>query len=377
MACSGALIDKAALRPPLYTLTVLMAAVQILALGRGRCATGSGSSSHDAALARSVASACGSTTRSNPGRRPASATGSSGDLLSRATGDVDAPAGPLPARRRPAGGRGLTSAVRRPSVVRSSFPPPVLVLAGCLAGAFGFTSASWPGSASAGSEDGRPPYAGSWRPTWSSSCTARRTWWPSDATRSTSSGRSAADEALTRLARRRAWTAGAIVGHHHGRAPGAAVVGIAGGRHPGGRLPPAPGFMLAVLPLVALGAFEVVATGGRRRVDSRIHVAAADRLLAIADLPVPVSDPSDPAPSRGQRTRARTRPASATGRSPRGRWTASRCQPAGRRVALVGAERRRQEQRRQRPPALLGARGGAATLGGTPLSALSRRLPRA
>ena len=51
MACSGALIDKAALRPPLYTLTVLMAGVQILALGRGPLRYGERIFGHDCGTA--------------------------------------------------------------------------------------------------------------------------------------------------------------------------------------------------------------------------------------------------------------------------------------------------------------------------------------
>jgi len=78
LACSGALIDKAALRPPLYTLTLLMAAVQLLALGGVRCATPNGSSPTTPHSARSAGSGCGSTTRSPHGRRPGSPDGETG-----------------------------------------------------------------------------------------------------------------------------------------------------------------------------------------------------------------------------------------------------------------------------------------------------------
>ena len=50
LACSGALIDRSALRPPLSTLTVLMAAVQLLALARGPLRYAERLTSHDAAL---------------------------------------------------------------------------------------------------------------------------------------------------------------------------------------------------------------------------------------------------------------------------------------------------------------------------------------
>jgi ABC-type transport system involved in cytochrome bd biosynthesis fused ATPase/permease subunit len=57
-----------------------------------------------------------------------------------------------------------------------------------------------------------------------------------------------------------------------------------------------PAFMVAVLPLVTLGAFEVVAPAADAVSRLSHHVAACRRLLDIADLPLPVRDPADPLP---------------------------------------------------------------------------------
>ncbi len=90
MACSGALIDKAALRPPLYTLTVLMAAVQLLALARGPLRYGERLVSHDTTLRALGRLRLWLYDEIEP-RSPAGLRlWHSGDVLARATGDVDA-----------------------------------------------------------------------------------------------------------------------------------------------------------------------------------------------------------------------------------------------------------------------------------------------
>ncbi len=89
LACSGALIDKAALRPPLYTLTVLMAAVQLLALSRGPLRYAERLVSHDAALGALGRVRLWLYDQIAP-RSPAGVAGwRDGDLLARATADVD------------------------------------------------------------------------------------------------------------------------------------------------------------------------------------------------------------------------------------------------------------------------------------------------
>ena len=89
LACSGALIDKAALRPPVYTLTLLMAAVQLLALARGPLRYAERLVSHDAALGALGRVRLWLYDQVAP-RSPAGVAGwRNGDLLSRATADVD------------------------------------------------------------------------------------------------------------------------------------------------------------------------------------------------------------------------------------------------------------------------------------------------
>jgi len=106
----------------------------------------------------------------------------------------------------------------------------------------------------------------------------------------------AVDEALRRLARKRAWTAGlgsALVT----LCLGGAVVGVlalavaAVAAH---RLDPV---MLAVLPLAAVGAFEPVPSVVAAAVRTGDVVDAGRRLLELADVPVPVVDPEAPAPA--------------------------------------------------------------------------------
>ncbi len=62
----------------------------------------------------------------------------------------------------------------------------------------------------------------------------------------------------------------------------------------GHRLEP---IMLAVLPLTALGSFEVVAPLAAAALGAAEVAAAGRRLLAIADLPAAVVDPTDPLPA--------------------------------------------------------------------------------
>ncbi len=105
----------------------------------------------------------------------------------------------------------------------------------------------------------------------------------------------ASDAELERRARRRSWSDGAAAAVVVA-ATGAAVVGTlavgtaAIGAH---RLP---AFMVAVLPLVALGAFDVVLPAADAVARLAEHTEAAERLVSVADLDVPVVDPADPAP---------------------------------------------------------------------------------
>lgn len=104
----------------------------------------------------------------------------------------------------------------------------------------------------------------------------------------------AADSELTRLARRRAWAAGAtsalVTVCIGGAVLGILVLGV-GAVH-AGRLNPV---MLGVLPLAAIGAFETVPGVALAALRTADVVAAGRRLLAVGDVPVPVTDPSHPA----------------------------------------------------------------------------------
>ena len=103
----------------------------------------------------------------------------------------------------------------------------------------------------------------------------------------------ASDAELERRARRRSWSDGAVAAVVV-LATGAAVVGTlvaATGAIADHRLP---SFMVAVLPLVALGAFEVVLPAADAVSRLADHTEAAGRLVSVADLAVPVADPADP-----------------------------------------------------------------------------------
>jgi thiol reductant ABC exporter CydC subunit len=186
----------------------------------------------------------------------------------------------------------------------------------------------------------------------------------------------AADESLNGIARRRAWTAGAISAITM-CLTGAAVcvtllIAISSvGSH---RLAP---FMMAVVPLVALASFEVV-TPVAEAVSRLAHqVAAADRLLAIADLPAPVEDPTVPAPApthtNVELEEARLR----YGQD--GPWVLdgfSMSLGAGSHVALRGASGAGKSSVVNALLRFWSLEGGEASLGGTPLCSLSQDTTR-
>ena len=139
MACSGELIDKAALRPPLYTLTVLMAGVQILALGRGPLRYAERLFGHDAALQAIGRLRLWLYDEVEPRTPAALCQWRSGDLLSRATADVDS-LQDLALRGISPVVVGVLSSLFAVALVAVILPVAGLVLAGCLAGALCSTS---------------------------------------------------------------------------------------------------------------------------------------------------------------------------------------------------------------------------------------------
>ncbi len=292
MACSGELIDRAALRPPLYTLTLLMAAVQLLALGRGPLRYGERLFGHDAALATLGRIRLWLYDRIEPQSPAGLSHWRAGDLLVRATADVDVLQDLYLRGIAPLVVAGITS-VFAVTLVSLILPGAGAVLAACLVGAIGLTaSLTWVRQRGLGEREaalhgelggdvvellrGAPDLVAFGR----ADEYLQRAF--------------DADQALMRLARRRAWTAGAatalVIALTGVAAVGVMVVAVpAIGTH---RLP---GYLLAVLPLVVLGVFEVVTPVSDAVTSLCRQVHAAHRLLAIADLPDPVLDPADPA----------------------------------------------------------------------------------
>jgi ATP-binding cassette, subfamily C, bacterial CydC len=103
----------------------------------------------------------------------------------------------------------------------------------------------------------------------------------------------ATERELTRLARRRALAAGAasavVTACVGGAVVGVLAAGVAAVH--GHRMEPV---MLAVLPLAAIGAFETVPALAAAAVRTGDVVAAGRRLLDLAAVPVPVTDPPRP-----------------------------------------------------------------------------------
>jgi len=103
------------------------------------------------------------------------------------------------------------------------------------------------------------------------------------------------DRELTRLARRRALATGAASAVVT-VCLGAAVVGVLAAGIAAVRDHHLSAVMLAVLPLAAIGAFETVPALAGAAVRAGDVVAAGRRLLALGDLPDPVVDPPRPEP---------------------------------------------------------------------------------
>jgi thiol reductant ABC exporter CydC subunit len=374
MACSGALIDKAALRPPLYTLTVLMAGVQILALGRGPLRYGERLFGHDSALRATGRLRLWLYDEVEPRTPAALGQWRSGDLLSRATADVDS-LQDLALRGISPVLVGVISSVFAVILVAIILPAAGLVLAGCLAGALCLTSAvAWARQRGLGTREA-----------------ALRGELSADvvellrgAADLVAFGRDeeyleravADDKALVCIARRRSWTAGAASALAVAFA-GIAVIGLLAVAIPPVGAHRLPGYMLAVLPLVALGAFEIVPPVADAVSRLSHYLAAARRVLAIADLPTPVHDPEDPV----------TAPAETeiTLRDARLRYGADHpwaldgltmSVPAARRVALVGPSGAGKSSVVNTLLRFWALEGGEATLGGIPLDRLGQETPR-
>lgn len=374
MACSGALIDKAALRVPLYTLTVLMAAVQIFALGRGPLRYAERLVAHDAALRvlgrlrRWVYATI----------EPLSPAGwrqwRSGDLLARATGDIEILQDLYLRGLAPLVVAAVTSAAAV-AVTAAILPVAGAVLALALTATVGLTaSTAWVRHHRLGSREA-----------------ALRGQLAADVVELVQGAPdliafgqdhayreriTAADGALADLARRRAWTAGAVAALTLA-GTGAAVCGSLAVAIPAVGSHRIPSYMLAVLPLVALAAFEVVAPVADAVTRLALQLAAAGRLLDIAELPAPVTDPAHPAPPPAAAdvvlAGARLRYGSDHP------WALDGLDlhvPQGRRVALVGSSGAGKSSVVNVLLRFWGLQAGTASLGGTPLDHLDQATTR-
>ncbi len=291
LAGSGYVVDRAAFRPGLGAIAGLLAAVEVLAFLRGPLRYGERLVSHDAAF-RSLAHWRVWLYDHLEPLAPAGLRGwRSGDLLSRVTDDVD---------------------TLQDLFLRCLLPVVVTVAAGCLAvvlvgvilpvaaavlaTALLIAVITTPVvSAVAGTAHGREAQL---RGELSAEVVDLLRAAPEllafgqeDAALARIE---AADRELTRLARRRA-VAGGAAGAIVTVCVGAAAVGIlavgipAVGSHQMGAV------MLGVLVLAAVGAFETVPALAAAAVRATDVVAAGRRLLAIAEVPVAVTDPEQPA----------------------------------------------------------------------------------
>ncbi len=291
LACSGALIDKAALRPPLYTLTLLMAAVQLLALSRGPLRYAERLVSHDAALGALGRVRLWLYDQIAP-RSPAGVAGwRDGDLLARATADVDLLQDVYLRGVAPLLVAGVTATVTV-AMVTLVLPVGGLVLAVFLLGGCG---------AAAGLAWVRRRHLGTGEGALRGELGADVVELLAAAPDLVAMGHDdeyleralASDAALERRARHRSWSDGAVSALVM-LCTGGAVVGLLAVSTSAIAAHRLPGFMAAVLPLVALGAFEVVAPAADAVARMADHREAAARLVAVADLAVPIEDPAAP-----------------------------------------------------------------------------------
>lgn len=293
LACSGALIDKAALRPPIYTLTLLMAAVQLLALGRGPLRYAERLVSHDAALESLGRVRLWVYDQISP-RSPAGVGGwRNGDLLARATADVDLLQDAYLRGVAPLLVAGLTTTATVAAVTW------ILPAAGAVLATFLVGGTLLAGLLSWSCRRRTGPGGGALRGELGADTVELLTAAPD----LVAIGRDteyleralAGADLLEARARRQAWADG-TVGALVVACTGAAVIGLLVVATRAVTAHQLPGYMIAVLALAALGAFEVAAPAADAVALLADHREAAARLIGLAALPVPVTDPVTPSP---------------------------------------------------------------------------------
>jgi thiol reductant ABC exporter CydC subunit len=290
LAGSGYVIDRAAFRPGLGAIAGLLAAVEVLAFIRGPLRYGERLVGHDAAFRALSGWRLWLYDRLEPLSPAGLGTWRSGDLLARATDDVDT-LQDLYLRSLLPVAVTAGAAVLAVVVVALILPLAGLILAASLVAAGVATPAV---ALAASPSRGR---AAALRGQLSAEVVDLVQGAPEllayGADAAVMARVEAADAELTRLARRRALAAGAtsavvVI------CAGAAVVGVlaAGVSAVHGHRMEA--VMLAVLPLAALGAFEPVAALALATLRTGDVVAAGRRLLALGEVQVPVTDPVSP-----------------------------------------------------------------------------------
>jgi ATP-binding cassette, subfamily C, bacterial CydC len=290
LAGSGYVVDRAALRPGLGAIAGLLAAVEVLAFLRGPLRYGERLFGHDAAFRALTGWRVWLYDRLEPLSPAGLRAWRSGDLLSRATHDVDTLQdlylrGLLPVVTT------VAAATLAVVVVVVILPIAGLVLAASLLAAMVVA----------------PAVALATRPVRRGEATLRGTLAAEvvelvqGAPDLVAFGREAqlldrveaADRELTRLARRRSLAAGATSAVVT-LCVGAAVVGVLAVGVTAVRAQHMTPVMLAVLPLAAIGAFESVPALALAALRTGEVVAAGRRLLSLGAVPVPVTDPSRP-----------------------------------------------------------------------------------
>jgi thiol reductant ABC exporter CydC subunit len=292
LAVSGALISKAALRPPVLSLGVLIVLVRGLALTRALARYGERLASHDTAF-RALARLRTAFFARLAERRPVVPGLPHTDLLSRFVADVDrlqdlylrALAPPVVAV--------LTAVLATFGVALVLPAAAAVLLAGLLVAGI---AVPWATAALAQQASRRQAAA---RATLSTGVLEVTRHGAELAVLGQSGARMqrlhAADRALARLARRDA-LAGALATAGTGLAQGGAIVGVLLVAVPAtadGRID---GILLAALVLLTFGAFEAVAGLPAAAVSLSTCASAAGRLTAVSEAPAGVVDSPCPAP---------------------------------------------------------------------------------
>ena len=293
LAGSGAVVAKAAFRPGLGAIAGLLAAVEVIAFLRGPLRYGERLVGHDAAFRVLGRWRLWLYDRLEPLAPAGLQAWRSGDLLARAVDDVDE-LQDLYLRIGPPAVIALTTSMLTVVVVGVLVPYAALVVGLSLVGAMivPATLAVAVRSAADRQSELRGEMAADVVDLLRGSADLLAFGRAQEVLERVQ----AADRSLTRSAKRRALATG-LVGGLVTAFLGVAVIGVlilsANAVHEH-RLEPV---MMAVLPLATIGAFEAIPPVSAAVLRFGEVVAAGGRILAIGDVPAPVSDPADPAPS--------------------------------------------------------------------------------